>query len=405
MHVHFAQVAAAFVPVIFEPIRQGFERLAKLFVLADVTDHAHLGNLGQRVGSDLLGPKDWTRNRDHPLERERLHVAIRSAPNHDFWPDRLGRTGFQMRPEQLAERLHRGGDVLVILGRGAGGDDLLGWNRTDFWGVHENLLCRYPKPMKETSRAWTILELGGLEVMHASFVRHQFAKHSHETFTVVLIDDGASKYWYRGAEHVVGAGMVSLLNPDEVHTGTPVTPAGYSQRSLYLEPERLWAGLEPRFFRDSLSRDANLYARIGALHDAIPGQDDLELPLRLSLVTENLLHIMDARAPQATPIESDAVRHLRELIEDDPAAQVQLEMLAASLGSSCAHLSRAFTRTHGLPPHAYRLQARLEQAKPKLLAGTSAAQVALELGFNSQSHFITQFKRWTGVTPGHYRTG
>jgi AraC-like DNA-binding protein len=262
--------------------------------------------------------------------------------------------------------------------------------------------------VKEISRAWTVPELGGLEVMHASFVRHQLAKHSHETFTVVLIDDGASRFWYRGAEHIIGAGMVALLNPDEAHTGSPITPNGYSQRSLYLEPNHflqplLGPLLGPRFFRELLSRDQKLFASISEFHDAILRGDDLELPLRLSLVTENLLRLMDARASQTTPVEVGAVRHLRELIEDDPSANIRLEMLAASLGSSCAHLSRAFTRTHGLPPHAYRLQLRLEQAKPKLLAGHNAAQVALELGFNSQSHFITQFKRWAGVTPSHYR--
>ncbi len=258
----------------------------------------------------------------------------------------------------------------------------------------------YSEPVKETSRAWTVPELGGLEVMHASFVRHQFAKHSHETFTVVLIDDGASRFWYRGAEHIIGAGMVALLNPDEAHTGSPITPNGYSQRSLYLEPNQF---LEPRFFRESLSRDAKLFASISALHDAIPNRDELELPLRFAHVTEHLLRQTDARASQTSPVEMTAVRHLRELIEDDPSANIRLETLAISLGSSCAHLSRAFTKAHGLPPHAYRLQLRLERAKPKLLAGTAAAQVALELGFNSQSHFITQFKRWTGVTPSHYR--
>lgn len=255
--------------------------------------------------------------------------------------------------------------------------------------------------MKETSRAWQVPELDGLEVMHASFVRHRFAKHSHETFTVVLIDDGASRFWYRGSEHVIGAGMVALLNPDEAHTGSPITPNGYSQRSLYLEPNHF---LEPRFFRELLSCDANLYARIAEFHDAISRRDELELPTLLAGVTEDLLRLTDVQIPQTAPVEMAAVRHLRELIEDDPSANIRLETLATAIGSSCAHLSRAFTRAHGLPPHAYRLQLRLEKAKAKLLAGDSAAQVALELGFNSQSHFITQFKRWTGVTPSHYRT-
>jgi AraC-like DNA-binding protein len=266
--------------------------------------------------------------------------------------------------------------------------------------AHRSLPIAYPEPVKETSRAWTVPELGGLEVMHASFVRHQFAKHSHETFTVVLIDDGASRFWYRGAEHIIGAGMVALLNPDEAHTGSPITPNGYSQRSLYLESNHF---LGPRFFRELLSRDTKLFASISEFHDAISRRDELELPVRFAHVTEHLLRLTDARVPQTSPVEVSAVRHLRELIEDDPSANIRLETLATSLGSSCAHLSRAFTRTHGLPPHAYRLQLRLEQAKPKLLAGISAAQVALELGFNSQSHFITQFKRWTGVTPSHYR--
>ena len=277
-----------------------------------------------------------------------------------------------------------------------------------------NLERKYPEAVKETSHAWTVPELGGLEVMHASFVRHQFAKLSHETFTVVLIDDGASRFWYRGAEHVIGAGMIALLNPDEPHTGSPVTPNGYSQRSLYLEPDRFLSDqfrsdqfrsdriLGRRFFRELLSSDANLFANISALHNAIPNRDDLELPLRYSHVTEQLLRLTDARTSNPAKLEPNAVRQLRELIEDDPSANIRLETLAASLGSSCAHLSRAFTKAHGLPPHTYRLQLRLEKAKPKLLAGISAAQVALELGFNSQSHFMTQFKRWTGVTPSHY---
>jgi AraC-like DNA-binding protein len=158
-------------------------------------------------------------------------------------------------------------------------------------------------------------------------------------------------------------------------------------------------------FSGHFSRDQKLFSSISEFHDAISRRDELELPTLLGGVTEHLLRLTDARAPQTTQVEVGAVRHLRELIEDDPSANIRLETLATSLGSSCAHLSRAFTKAHGLPPHAYRLQLRLEQAKPKLLAGISAAQVALELGFNSQSHFITQFKRWTGVTPSHYCAG
>jgi AraC-like DNA-binding protein len=254
---------------------------------------------------------------------------------------------------------------------------------------------------------WQIPALGGLEVLRADFVRHSFPKHSHEAFTVVLIDRGASTYWYRGANRNTGVGEVSLLNPDEVHTGSPATLEGYAQRSLYLEPARFWNGSSPRFFRGSQVSDAHLRALVSALHDAIGLQaDELELTERLSAVTEWLTHFhTDARPAKTTPLEPEIVRRLRELLEDDPASTVNLELLARQAGSSVAHLSRAFGRAHGLPPHAYRSQLRIERAKTRLLPGVSHADLALELGFSSQSHFVTQFKRFTGVTPGHYALG
>jgi AraC-like DNA-binding protein len=36
--------------------------------------------------------------------------------------------------------------------------------------------------------------------------------------------------------------------------------------------------------------------------------------------------------------------------------------------------------------------------------GRSLAQVAAATGFADQSHFNRTFKRFTGMTPGHYRT-
>jgi AraC-like DNA-binding protein len=255
-----------------------------------------------------------------------------------------------------------------------------------------------------SNTVWRIPALGGLEVLRADFVRHSFPKHSHETFAVVLIDRGASRYWYRGANRSTNVSEVCLLNPDEVHTGSPATPDGYAQRSLYVEPARFWNGSTPRFFRGSQAGDTHLRALVSDLHDAIAlDADELELTQRLSAVTEWLTRFhTDVRAVKTVPLEPGMVHRLRELLEDDPASNVNLEILAKQVGSSVAHLSRAFERAHGLPPHAYRSQLRIERAKARLLPGVSHADLALELGFSSQSHFVTQFKRFTGVTPGRY---
>ena len=47
---------------------------------------------------------------------------------------------------------------------------------------------------------------------------------------------------------------------------------------------------------------------------------------------------------------------------------------------------------------------KMEEAK-RLLAVTkkSAAEIALYLGYSSQSYFVKVFKRQFGITPGEYR--
>ena len=58
----------------------------------------------------------------------------------------------------------------------------------------------------------------------------------------------------------------------------------------------------------------------------------------------------------------------------------------------------------GLPPHAYLTQVRLREARRQLLAGSSPALVAAEVGFVDQSHLIKRFRSAFGITPGQYVT-
>lgn len=78
---------------------------------------------------------------------------------------------------------------------------------------------------------------------------------------------------------------------------------------------------------------------------------------------------------------------------------------AARAGISREGFSRMFARRYGMPPHAYWLTARLNQARGLLRAGEDIAAVAAETGFADQSHLGRRFRRAFGVTPGSYRSG
>lgn len=83
---------------------------------------------------------------------------------------------------------------------------------------------------------------------------------------------------------------------------------------------------------------------------------------------------------------------------------IKLADLAASAGISPFHFSRLFKQSMGMSPHQYLLQQRVERAKQLLKSSQlTIADIALQCGFNSQSHLGKSFRELTGITPSNYR--
>jgi AraC family transcriptional regulator len=83
--------------------------------------------------------------------------------------------------------------------------------------------------------------------------------------------------------------------------------------------------------------------------------------------------------------------------------KISLADLAHCLHISIPHFERMFRAAMQRPPYAYFLEIRLQQAKT-LLASTRLplAEVALQCGFSSQSHFTMHFRRLFGLTPARF---
>jgi len=58
----------------------------------------------------------------------------------------------------------------------------------------------------------------------------------------------------------------------------------------------------------------------------------------------------------------------------------------------------------GTTPHQYVMRQRVERAQEHLRESrTPLAEVATQVGFETQSHFTSVFRRLVGATPKHYR--
>jgi AraC family transcriptional regulator len=104
------------------------------------------------------------------------------------------------------------------------------------------------------------------------------------------------------------------------------------------------------------------------------------------------------------PISNTMLRRIQEHIDAHLGQEISLSDLARVAGMGCDSFARRFRAKTGLAPYAYVIERRIRRAE-QLLADTDIelARLAARLGFSSQSHFTTTFKRQRGVTPRAYR--
>jgi AraC-like DNA-binding protein len=125
------------------------------------------------------------------------------------------------------------------------------------------------------------------------------------------------------------------------------------------------------------------------------GDDEAMARQADALLTERLPG-RDAQAELAGRIVQEAM--------SDPAI-VKVEQLCERTGFSSRQLQRLFGRYIGVTPKWVIKRFRLQEAAERLERDESAqcAQLALQLGYFDQAHFIKDFKAVLGQSPAHYR--
>jgi AraC family transcriptional regulator len=85
-------------------------------------------------------------------------------------------------------------------------------------------------------------------------------------------------------------------------------------------------------------------------------------------------------------------------------ARLDLDTWASVLDMPTSEFVRRFRRTTQSAPYAWFLNRRIDRAKQLMTnVDRSLAEIALEVGFSSQSHFTEAFRQRTGVSPARWR--
>lgn len=252
--------------------------------------------------------------------------------------------------------------------------------------------------------AWRPQVPGVGEVLHAHFVDHAYPAHTHDLWTVLLVDTGGVSYDLERRSHAAPAGSLTLLPPHVPHDGKAAKSSGFDKRVIYLDERWLPGDVIGSAVAHPLIADEGLRGAVGRLHGMLstPG-DELEAESQLALIAERLLghldHTVDVVRSGREPV---LARRLRDLLDLDLLEVPTLASLAADLDAHPTQLIRAFGREYGLPPHRYVTGRRVDRARALLLDGMAPADVAATVGFHDQSHLGRHFRRMLGVTPGAF---
>lgn len=259
--------------------------------------------------------------------------------------------------------------------------------------------------------------------VHATVIdsARPFGRHWHDTHGVgLLVRGGQRSASGRGPVEAV-AGDLITSNPGEVHDGRPMGGAARRWQMLFFEPGELaaWTGANDRgaadlafvrpVLRDERLRQALLHVfdRLGQRLDGVPASlADEEAMARLAgTLSAGLLQQRRSTEPDGEPLPVDrvALRRVRERLADELVSPPSLAALAESLGCSRWQVLRRFEQAHGLSPHAWVQQLRLQRARALIRAGLGLAEAAAECGFADQSHMTRLFTRQFGYPPGRWR--
>ena len=264
------------------------------------------------------------------------------------------------------------------------------------------------------ARHRVIPPLDFLELRQVVGWQHTYSWHMHDTYVLGTVSQGVARFTTSSGTHWVPPGTVSILHPQEAHAGPVHHQGAVTQSNCYpsvsliqsVATEALNRPGQLPLFSASVIADVSLASEVLDAQQALCQTD--RSAQTMSRVRDLLATLMDRYAtfiPEADYWQSSGrIRQVCTYLRTHYRDALSIRTLAEVAGGiSEVHLTRSFRQQVGMPPYAYLMYRRVEEAKRLLQQQWEPTQVAFETGFADQSHLTRQFKRMLGTTPGAYR--
>jgi AraC-like DNA-binding protein/mannose-6-phosphate isomerase-like protein (cupin superfamily) len=241
-------------------------------------------------------------------------------------------------------------------------------------------------------------------VIHFSGTHWDDIYYFPKNYQVGLIREGEGIFTIAGTSFLLSKQDTYFIKPGLAHKGKPNPEKGWSVTVLNFRPQII----------DNLKNEGACFSIFN--HFQAPASLYLKMEKLLSHFETTLLHdeavnlvydflveVGDAVKPALKSKEQHrAIVRARQFIEANYKSKFSLEDLSREVYLSKFHLLRLFKQEIGLAPYTYQLQLKLNEARKLIFQKRSLTEIAYELGFTDQAHFINTYKKYTELTPGEF---
>ena len=212
-------------------------------------------------------------------------------------------------------------------------------------------------------------------------------RHFHDEVQVSVVWHGCRDYRIGTSRLRLRPGQILVIAPLRPHHALPSLQAEVRSIEFYLAPAaqsavaRQWLG----------SSD---FAIIEAAEWPHMAPDD---------VVEAIARCLSETAEVSAPRLSQPAASPEAVLIEATLKHDSVHDAARDTGFTREGFIRAFFRHHGMTPHAYKMNRRLNRGRDLLRQGEAIADIAQATGFSDQSHFGRAFLNFFGATPGRFR--
>ncbi len=227
-----------------------------------------------------------------------------------------------------------------------------------------------------------------IEIFEGEISKHQYPWHFHNCYTLIIVEKGSILYEFQEKSLKVDETEALLIEPFKVHRNI------ISQITVYK------ALFIPQKYFEAAGQNKIVTLKINQ-HNVVDRMADLlnKIEINYSKRELNDLFFELCELINQPPIEQDVNSPSTINIVPNINYDLTVQELAKEAHLSKFHFQRKFKKNCGLTIGQLKQQEKTIEAKTLLEKGKLSTEVAHQLGFFDQSHFIKYFKKMWAVTP------